>query len=347
MCVPLSHRFAKISASSASTVSLSASPSPLQGPGLSPVDSSGEDTFADASDRFPSPEGNLRSVAHALKYSEAVDSIAEDTQPAATDRMDTGEGEREGQVDEAHPSSLIAGASGLSRAPLKDSSASPEVGDTRLHLSLESGEEESPQRHSREEEPDRSFLKSSLEEDVTISPPLARQTLRRTTESQSEQMSSFWQPRKTTVSLSSPLFRQPSAPSSQQPTTTVTLKTYRFISEGMRETMLSPLFTHQPTPPSNPPSNTSTPRRSTHLASSSVRQPLASVSSSTYSFSPPVAISPPPSAPLEGNVATTSEETVKPFVFSPPFTRSASTERKSLEFSRTTPMANAAGKRRK
>ncbi len=325
-------------------MSLSASPSPLQGPGLSPVDSSGEDTFADASDRFPSPEGNLRSVAHALKYNEVVDSIAEDTQPAATDRMDTGEGE--GQVDVAHPSSLIAGAPGLSRAPLKDSSASPEVGDTRLHLSLESGEEESPQRHSPEEEADRKFMKSSFEEDVNISPPLARQTLRRTTESQSEQMSSFWQPKKTTVSLSSPLFRQPSTPSSKQPTT-VTLKSYRFISEGMRETMLSPLFTHQPTPPSNPPSNTSTPRRTTHLAGSSARQPLASVSASTYSFSPPVAISPPPTAPLEGNVATTSEDTVKPFVFSPPFTRSASIERKSLEFSRTTPMANAASKRRR
>ena len=308
------------------------------------MDSSGEDTFADASDHFPSPEGGLSSVAHALKYSEAVDSIAEDVQASATDEMDTGEGE--GQVDEAHPS-LTVGAFGLSRAPLKDSSASPEVGDTLLHLSLESGEEEeSPQRHKQEEEAEESFIKGSLEEAMKQSPPLARQTLRRSIESQSEQTSSFWEPRKTTVSLSSPLFRQPSLSSSQEPTT-ITLKSYRFISEGMRERMLSPLATLQPAPLSNPPSNTSTPRRSSLLAAASGRQPLASLTSSTqYSFSPPVAISPPPTEPLGGKAVTQSEDTTKPFVFSPPFTRSASAERKLMEFSRTTPLASASGKRR-
>lgn len=332
-----------MSASSASSVSLSASPSPLQGRGLSPVDSSMEEAFADASDHFPSPEGDLQSVAHALKYSEAVDSVAEDIQPAAADKMDTGEGE--GLVDEATPS-LSVGASPLSRVPLKGSSTSPEVGDPLLHLSLESGEDESPQRRNLEEEAGGSFIKRSLDEDVKQSPSLARQTLRRSPESQSEQVSSFWEPRRTAVSLSSPLFQQPGASTSREPTT-ITLKSYRFITEGMREKMLSPLLSHQPPPLSNPPSNTSTPRRSSLLAGASRRQPLTSISSTTYSFSPPVAISPPPTAPLEGQVVTPSEDTPKPFVFSPPFTRSASLERKSMEFSRTTPVASATGKRRK
>ena len=81
---PLCYRFAKTSVSSTSSASLSASPSPLQGSLHNILDSSG-DTFADASDHFPSPDGGgLSAVAHALKYTEPADSVAKDVEAGTT-----------------------------------------------------------------------------------------------------------------------------------------------------------------------------------------------------------------------------------------------------------------------
>ena len=343
---PLWYRFAKTSASSTSSASLSASPSPLQGSLNNTLDSSG-DTFADASDHFPSPEGGgLSAVAHALKYTEAAYDVSEDVQAGTTDLMDTGEGE--GQVEEACLSSST-GASGLSRSPLKDTSSSSDVGDTLLHLSLESAEEELPEGQKQEVEEEESFSKSLFEEQRKPSPQLIRHTLQRSNDSQPEQKSSFWEPKKTTVSLFTPLLQQQPRPSSSHKPTITTLKSYRFISEGMRERMLSPGLSLQSTPVAAPPSNTSTPQRPSLSATTSGSPSLTSFGlSAQYSFCSPAVKSPPPTEPLETKTVVPSEDTpVKPFVFSPPFTRSASMERKSLEFSRTTPLLGASGKQKR
>ena len=139
----------------------------------------------------------------------------------------------------------------------------------------------------------------------------------------------------TALTSSTGLYESTSFASSSSKPLSSSQRTYHFLSQDVREKFLSSSNPNQAGP-----TGTSTPRP---LARSKLLEATQASTEIKYQFSPPIPLSPPPSEQMEskereaetGGTEAGDVTPIRPFVFSPPFTRSASRQKKSEEFKRT------------
>ena len=278
--------------------------------------SSGEDSFSDAVDHFPEQD----SIAHQLKYGDgSIDKGS--PMPEKKDESNTlpkRETLIQAQLPAVHQSSGLD-TDPLARKSLDSSGSTASIFDIHLSDSESDFMESSFEKEGKKEY-------SPLDDDQTFGQHSLRTSL--------ERKSIFWErtSQEHATSLSPSLYPQGSlsAPGTRKepsPLMPASQRTYRFISQEAREKMLSPISQI----------SAAVANKSSSLSDSSSKTTLSSLvtsSQSSYSFRPPVPKSPPPSE--DKDTEPILEVTpVKPFVFSPPFTRSATREKKATEFART------------
>jgi hypothetical protein len=290
--------------------------------------SSGEDSFVDAVDQFPPDDSS--SIAHQLKYgndaSLDLDKGMHERKPLSDDETSPVVPTQPPRTSQTSSIDESAGIGLLGRKALGDTESSSPV--LNLHVS-----------DSESDFMESSFEKAGKEDPSPPSIGLFGQHSLRTS---LERKSIFWEQKpREWASLDSPLFPkdlQTSGTSAREPPSLIpsSSRSYRFISQETREKMLgraSVLLSPMEVTPS-----------------SSHKVPVSSLTAtgsslSGYSFRPPLAKSPPPSEDKEFEAKQESSDTtpLKPYAFSPPFTRSATREKKASEFARTLGGLSASG----
>ena len=285
--------------------------------------SSGEESFSDAVDHFPGQD----SIAHQLKYEDgSIDKGS--PMPEKKDESNILLRRETLIQTQLHQSSGLD-TDPLARKSLDSSGSTVSIFDIHLSDSESDFMESSFEKEGKKEY-------APLDDDETFGQHSLRTSL--------ERKSIFWErtSQEHVANLSPSLYPQSSLAATDtrkelSPLVPASQRTYRFISQEARDKMLSPI-TQIASAVANKPSPLSVSSSKTTLSS------LVTSSQSSYSFRPPVPKSPPPS---EDKDADNSElilqvTPVKPYVFSPPFTRSATREKKATEFARTSGLLGSA-----